>query len=413
MKPIWRGIRDSGVLASGSLASVALSLVASLYLARVLGPHDFGVYSVVTAYVATFAIVADLGLNQVALREAAAQEGRAEEMLQGLTGPKLLLGFGLYAAAAAALPFIGYATPTDVLILVAAVVLVPNGLSSLYAVVFNVRGGLGELAAARVAERGIFLLGAFVSVQAGSGVYGVVWASVASSLALFAYIVARGRLRYSVRFALRFLREHVLYRHALWFAAASALVFAVGRLNIFLASLYFPPEEVAYIAVPMTLVEAGATIVGSVMMAFFPYASRRLSSGTVPARVLARLTLAMLAIGVPVCVFGYVAAPFVVRTLYGETYAPAIPLLRILLWSFLLSLAHVPTSLAADVTYNQRLHIWIGSYTAVLNVVIVAILAPRLGLEGIALTSLGVRVVAFVTGVPLVIHILRRRGHLN
>ena len=50
----FRGIKNASYLAAGNIVSQLISFVGLIYIARLLGPDDYGVYVTVGAFVSLF-----------------------------------------------------------------------------------------------------------------------------------------------------------------------------------------------------------------------------------------------------------------------------------------------------------------------------------------------------------------------
>ena len=62
-------VRQSAVLTAGSISTAVISAIAIIYVSRVLGPTQFGIFSVGTAIMAIAAKVGDLGLSTIITRQ--------------------------------------------------------------------------------------------------------------------------------------------------------------------------------------------------------------------------------------------------------------------------------------------------------------------------------------------------------
>jgi len=96
-------IRQSAVLTFGSTITGVISAIAIIYISRVLGPTQFGIFSVGTAIMAITAKVGDLGLSTIITRQLPRlhhDEHRAQEFLAQVLKWKLTLSaIGLFLLA--------------------------------------------------------------------------------------------------------------------------------------------------------------------------------------------------------------------------------------------------------------------------------------------------------------------------
>ncbi|EGF5325089.1 oligosaccharide flippase family protein, partial [Escherichia coli] len=104
-------------LSADSLIRMGLGFLVSVWLARYLGPHEFGIYNYCLAIITIYVSVASLGMNGVVVREVIKNENKA----------KVIMGTSLY------LQILG-SLLASVLVTITIYVLRPNDWGVLFAV---------------------------------------------------------------------------------------------------------------------------------------------------------------------------------------------------------------------------------------------------------------------------------------
>jgi O-antigen/teichoic acid export membrane protein len=84
--------RSQAVLLAGTLAVLVLSLVITVLLGRSLSPVDYGFFALISTALALGRDVMDLGMGNVAAREAAVAPARERTILEGLLGWRAAVG---------------------------------------------------------------------------------------------------------------------------------------------------------------------------------------------------------------------------------------------------------------------------------------------------------------------------------
>jgi PST family polysaccharide transporter len=291
----------------------------------------------------------------------------------------------------------------------ACLAIVPTSLQTFLAVLFNVFGKVRELVFSRVGERVVFLALVIVTVSLHWRVAGALLAGVLSMLVALAYVLWRTRPLASLQMRLGGLR-HPLYFQAGLFFTSTILIFAFGRFTVFLTSRLFGPTDVGQFGVAFSISEAGSLVIGQVMLAFFPFMSRRLHRGPMPFGRMLSYTGAFAGLGFIGSAVGFFLAPLLIPFLFGQQYLPAVPLFQILVWGFWFSAATVPASLAADVTFTQKVHIMNALYMAPLNIVLILVLKPYLGIQAAAFGTTLAKMSGMLIGIPLILFHLHRKG---
>lgn len=115
-----RIIGNVGWLTGDKLLRMGLGVVITVWMARYLGPDDFGVISYATAFVAVFGIIATIGLQHIVVRDLV-KEPESRQLTLGTTIVLQLVG-GILAFGLALLA-INLARPDDTVVRMAVVIL--------------------------------------------------------------------------------------------------------------------------------------------------------------------------------------------------------------------------------------------------------------------------------------------------
>jgi O-antigen/teichoic acid export membrane protein len=134
-----RMVRSAGVTTAIKVGAIAIAFLASLIYARALGPHDYGLYAYVTAWVAVITIPVAMGLPGYLVREGAREPDSTGWLLRW--ADKRILLSGLVAAAVMACGyFLPRAANARALFLVAAALPLLNGLQQVRTGLLNSHG---------------------------------------------------------------------------------------------------------------------------------------------------------------------------------------------------------------------------------------------------------------------------------
>jgi O-antigen/teichoic acid export membrane protein len=266
--------RNAFHLVLGQGATTALAIVFSAAVGRSLGPRDFGIYYLISAF-ATFAyVVVDWGQQFYVIREVA----RAPERAGDLLGSVLVLraAGGLLAAVPSGLIAwaLGYDARTCVFTVGFVLVMLPFFLGQSYSFVFRGRDRMELDAATSVANKLLALALALAALALHLGLLGVVVAQAlagAGSVVLAALLyrkVSTGRIRFT--------RETT----GLVLAGGTAIVgmMVTGQIQPYLDAIILskmvPPDAVGWFGAARNIMGtliAPALIVGA---AAFPRLSR-------------------------------------------------------------------------------------------------------------------------------------------
>jgi PST family polysaccharide transporter len=324
-----------------------LPLATVPYLARVLGPAEWGMVAVGQAFAVYGIITIQYGFDLAATREVARHRGdpdRLGELMGGVLACQLILS-GLVAAAA----WLAYhAVPTFAE--------QPRLLEM--ALVFAIVQGMGIGWYFTGTERIPLMAGIELPTKL-SGVAAIFWtvhapgdgwrvlAAYAGAAALataIGYGVALRRVRPRWPGLAR-VRETFRLGFSLFLMQISSVMNTAG--STFLLSMLASPARVANFAAPDKLARPLARLTMPVNRALLPRLSHLLVHRPDQARLIARIALLLLAgIGLGFSMFVMLLAPWLIQLVFGSGYESATPVLRVL--ALVIPLLVVNDALAAQ-----------------------------------------------------------------
>ena len=203
------------MLTAAQLARALSRLVFVVLVARVLGPEQFGVYTLLLAVVEITAVLSGMGYGDYVSREAAKDARRGWGAGEQLTWLRIAYAIPLAAIAVGLLSMFGY--PRLILMATAGMsfTLVPRSVTES---VQGVLRGLGECRAYLVPDLVlgfVLLVGAGALLVRGGGIYSVITIELAAAMAAGAAAVGtKVRLRTKERICLKWsalLRKSVIF----------------------------------------------------------------------------------------------------------------------------------------------------------------------------------------------------------
>lgn len=387
-----RLVLASSMYAGERIVAAVASLLVFVMLARIYGPHDFGIWSY-TLGVMQFAAAALVGAAEPIVvrelvhrpRDAGVVLGSAAATLAGATVLALVLP----------LAFLFFKHGSDDTVMrIALLSALAYGPAVFFVIEHHFRALQMPLpiAAARFFA---MLVGAVAKVSlalAGSGIATLAWVLVAESLVQVAILVlalrnaSQGGLRWRVE---RPVVAQLLSRclPAMVAAVAVTLFF---RVNYLIVEALQGFEQVGYYAFAFNVMQLALVVPGMLMAGLYPRLCELIERD--PARF--RQVVAWLFFGA--AAFGYGAAIFIalfgqalVGLLFGAKYLPAVPVLS---WMFVAMAALATATVRAaviNVQQAQSLHLWsalIGLATLVPSSLW---LVPMWGARGAAIAVVG------------------------
>lgn len=395
------------LLSSSQFVRAAIGFLFFLFLARRLGPGDFGKYMFAFSLAEIFSILGDLGLHEYSIRETARRPELLRERLPGILALKTLLSSTSAIIMVAILPLLGKDRATS--IAVVAFALAQIGYSWFYAstIAFAARQDLHIQAFLWLMEKVLF---------AGAGV--VVIIAIGNDFVLVAFSNTfvqffGGALAVGIAWRKYGPWVHDLHRDqwsrylkaAIPFGLIVAFYLVYFRIDSVMISFFRGDEEVGQYGAAYNLVSALLFLPSGLVAALFPRLAGAYSSPEDnldgPFQKAARW---LLALSLPMAVGIWLLADPLVLALLGDTYLPAVTAFAVLGWVLPVWFITFLQGNILTVVERQKSVAVVGLANMVLNVGMNLIIIPRFGFTGAAVTTL----ITEVLGLTLMFWLLRR-----
>jgi O-antigen/teichoic acid export membrane protein len=370
-----------GLLTVGIERAIGFSVL--LVATRLLAPAEFGVYAFLLAGIAPVQVMADQGLEIVAVAAMARARGEQGAMLAGVFVARI--GLWLMLALPLATLVLGGAgggALRPAALLASGLVLV--GPSLPYRSLARARGEMGRVLAVTLADALVGACAMMGVLLAGGGAAGLLGARVAGSLLVTAVAGRWAPVSPRVALADASQRAGALARAA-WPLAVNALLLSlVVRAGHLVLMGVAGASAVAYLGAASRVAEMVSLLAEGVMLAVFPVmaaAPERVEM--VSAQVGRRLALLVLWAVVTVSS----GSQLLVRVLFGADYLPGAPALAVLAWGGLFAATGTLVLHGMVAAGRQRLLLATNLGAMATAVVLQLLLVPRFQLVGSAVAT--------------------------
>ncbi|HIG57497.1 MAG TPA: flippase [Candidatus Handelsmanbacteria bacterium] len=395
--------RNSRSVAVATAVTALGGLATSMILSRWLGPAEYGKYSYITWLVGVVTLVANLGLPSTATRFIAEYRALQPDWGRALYRDMIWLESLAIVGMAAMLLLWGALRPSVFFTVgFATLLLIPMALSRL---ITAVAGGLQRFEIGMVAQLictplQLVLLGIILLQEWGlQGVLCALLATEAVRLFLLAWGVQQHwgtdreeRLRGEER------------RRIIRFAATVftlTLVDAVvwQKSEVFFLERFATMEAVAVYSLAYGLTFTIMQLPVAVSNVLYPILVQvQETNGEEVSRGYGLMIKYMALLVIPVGALAMLFAPQVVQLLYGEEYAGAVPVLRVLMVAGIVATFCRPSSMALYSAEKQNFILGVTLLIAIGNVLADLVLIPRYGAIGAAWANSSVQIAGVVAG---------------
>jgi len=384
-------LKSTGWFLGGRIVTMIISFLATLYIARNLGPTNYGQLSYAVSLIGVIGFIAPLGLDSIVYRELIKTPERKSALLGTALILKLIAGV-LTAAIAAVLAF---TLKTDdvsrilILILAGTFVITPFQVVSFE---FLARSKSNYQALTSIGVTILLNLAKVAIIASGKGVIYISITLLAEPLVYaltYLYIYARTASHDIRSWTWERATASSLLRDSLPFALLSSFTFIYARIDQVLIKQFLGATEVGLYDAAVRLVDVWNFIPGAITSALFPALvnAHTVSPASFTKRTW-RISWLFLAIPVVICSVMFIIAPLLIRELYGPAFAGSIPVLQIYIWSFIGTSLGILVQTYLTVT-NERALIAISAFVPmVINIVLNILWIPQFGTIGAAYATL-------------------------
>lgn len=322
-------LRNMLWLLVGNLVAQVLAAATGLLLARVVGPHEYGLYAIAFSLAMAFTYTALMGLDSIVPREVARNPGWAGRVTLSALIPALLWLPVLVLLILGAGTAMGYSREVRALLLPAALITGIRGLVGLFRSVLRGLERMELDAAVQGLETGLALIAVGLALLLSPSVQKALWAMLsAEALSLILAGIWVGRLARPIGWEAHLARDMVVA--ALPLGLTFTLVGLNMRVDTLVLSLFQPAREVGLYNAAVSLVMLSRSV-SLMAAAFLPRLSSLAQRDEAAfARLRDQGLLWMLVPGIGIGVTMSLLSPFLMALLYGTSFLSAAPILRVL-----------------------------------------------------------------------------------
>jgi len=376
---------------------MVVGLFVGIWVARYLGPEQFGLFSYAQSFVGLFLAFATLGLDGIVIRELVKDENRRDELLGTAFWLKLMGAFAVLLLLFSAVPFTSNEGETNLLIFIIA-----------SATIFQSFNVVDMYFQSKVLSK--YVVYTNVVSLFFSSIIKIILILNEAPLLAFAWVVLFDSFILSAGFVYYFFKHtDVNFRH-LKFNAVTAKVLLKDSWPLILSSIVISvymkidqvmikemlgSEAVGQYAAAVRLSEAWYFIPMVISASLFPAIvnAKKVSEALYYAR-LQKLYDLMVWIALAIALPMTFMSDWVVEMLYGVAYNEAGTVLMIHIWAGVFVFLGVASSKWFVAENLQLLSMWRTFFGMLVNVLLNILLIPKYGITGAAFATLISQVIA-------------------
>jgi len=387
---LQKELTNTGWMFFDKLLRMAAGLLIGVAVARYLGPDGYGLLSFAGSYVMLFSALALFGLESLVVRELVTHPAERSSILGTAFSIRMLAGIVSVPLCLAALLFI---RPDDRIMLVMVALL-----SS--ALVFQAFDVIDLWFQSRVATRNVVLVRMVAfSISAAAKLACVLYAGSISAVVVATAIEAllaacglivvykmAGERLLDWRFSATQFRR--LVTAALPMMLSGIVLMIYLRIDQVMLGAMAPQQEVGLYAAAVRISEIWYFVPAAIVSSVFPgIVSLKNNSPDAFSLRIQQLYKLMTFMGYVIAISVTLLAPWIIQLLFGASYAPAAPLLAILIWAGLFANITVARNAHLIALDRGQALLWCTSAGAASNILLNLLLIPPYGATGAAVST--------------------------
>jgi len=375
-----------------------------MYSARYLGPANYGILAFALALNGIFGVVANFGLDPLAVREVARNKNLAGKYLMNGIVLKLLFGSLTFLIVFVVVNLLGYPEITKKVVYLITISTVVGGINNLFNSIYQAFERMEFISIGQILQSFLLLVFAVVGIKFG---FDVVY------FALIYLVVSFVVLGYNIIITLwKFLKPKIEVDLGFWKdVIREAWPFALS--SVFIGLYYYTDSvmvgfikgnfDVGIYNAAYRLSSIFLLVPQIYSLVIFPILSKKYIKDLDKFRLISLFyTWTIGSLGIIIGIIGYLVAPFLILSIYGEEYILSITVFRILILSIGLSYFTYPLGLILDTSNYQKINMYIMFFSIILNIFLNYIFINFYGVVGAAIATLITRTI-FLIGRYLIV----------
>jgi len=389
-KSLRKGAVNASYLFISKISAQALSFLSLIYIARELGPNEYGKFSTTVVFVSMFSFLALDGLTKVLVREGSKDVSNFTRLFEYVLPIKLVVILIAFILCIFAVGLTDYTLQIKYFIVLYALTILSNGLQVTFKAVFQVYQEMKYIGYLDLTNRTLYVVFAVLFIYLGYGVVALIIISLLSNIisTLITIYISKRFLGKWVGLKLRFTLDSSILKPAVIFSLIGLFIFMYSRIDILMISWFLGSGDVGLYAVPFRFVEVANFASTSLSVAFFPIFVQKIMKRTLRKKTILKSIFFLFLIISFFCILLSIFSERLILLFLGEKYRLSGTVLAILVWDLALGIPTIPISITMQADNLELYQLFFGLSRATSNVILNLILIDQYGIVGIAMATI-------------------------
>lgn len=391
-----RAARNAGAIAAASILSRGLQFGWQLILVPGLGPTAYGIYGAALAFIQVGTSIPAFGMGMIVIRDVARHPERAGKYLTSTLFMQTLLALLAYIGVNAAAALGGYGEDVRVFVAIAGVNLIVDILGNMCNDLLLAREQMMLTSAVTIAHIIVMITLAGIGLASGYGLFGVyIGTIIAGIFRMITLWVLAWRVGIRPQWPLDRLLTRGLLLNGAPLALSSFLGLAYQHVDKLVTNRLIGNAETGFLTVAFIIIFGVVELLNTtILTALYPLMSRAYGDGKndLFGFMVEKLSFFTMVLCLPITlVISFFAAPLTVP-FFGEDFRPSAAVLSVLIWYALVMMSGNMFAQGLLVQNRQRRVLMIRAAGLGINLVLLMIFLPMIGVVGAAVASVGAEI---------------------
>lgn len=394
--------KNTGILLGAQIISKIIQFFTVIVMVRYLGDSDFGRYSFILAYALLFSVLADMGINAIAIREISRKSKQMNLLLGNVLTLKIILSILAIGTLLISSLLIGFTNYMLVAIVIVSLSILFVSLSDTLFIPFQIRLKMKYQGYATITEFVTFALGIYLVVLINLGLIGTLFTYLISKIAnaLSAYYFSLKITSFKLNFDKKKWRSFLVAGFPL--GASLLFITMFEKVGTVLLGSIATFSDVGYYTAAEKLIQFFTLIPMALITSIYPLMS--VFSQKSKERLIMTYKLSsryLLFIGIPITCGIFVLSQHIIASFYGSEFLPAYEALAILCLPLPITFLNILFSSIFNAINKQKVVGIVCAFTVILNVALNLLLIPSLRFRGVAIATVLTYTFGFIVGYSL------------
>jgi O-antigen/teichoic acid export membrane protein len=397
MNTIQTIAKNTGALTLMHIVTMILGLIFTVSLARCFGDVAFGKYSFALAFTALFAVLMDLGFNQLTIREVARDKTLAKKYMGNILIIKLFLSIIFFVLVVTSVNLMHYPPDTKAMVYIFGASTILTSFGGLFRAVFHAFEKMEYDSLLTILQQVIVVAIGLTLLFLGYDLIQVVSVYLLGGIinVVFSLMVMVKKFE-KPEFEVDFAFWKTLIRNAIPFGLAAIFVIIYVRIDAVMLSMMVGDAPVGWYNAAVTLILGLSFIPGVFLGVFFPVFSKfHMSSIDSLKNAYEKTFKYLFIILFPIGIGTTLLADKFILLLYGDQYTHSIIALQILIWwNVFGALNWLFGTILLSINKEKIVAVSTG-IGAILNVILNLFLIPIMSYVGASITTVITEILLF------------------